>query len=170
MTEIKEYINKGCFLILLLTLGAPVLTFAQEPLAVEDVNAMRLQAESDAKKDVGKVTKWLTPFAMGTGSAFAGVMCGIMTGCTVGWVSDAPNFACCAVAAAGSSLSFFLPLLKHYNSPPRPPIERLIGKHPEYVKIYTDVYGKKMRSKQLKAAAGGAAAGWGFIVGWPYIF
>ena len=81
MIKIKEHINKGYILIIFLTLVAPLFTFAQEPLAVEDVNAMRLQAESDAKKDVGKVTKGLTPFAMGMGSAFAGGMSGVMTVC-----------------------------------------------------------------------------------------
>ena len=168
MIKIKEHIHKGYILLILLTLLAPPSIFAQEPLAVEDVNAMRLQAESDAKQDVGKVTKWLTPFAMGMGSTFAGAMCGIMTGCTVGWVSDAPDFAGCAFAAGGS-LPFLLALVKHYNAAPPPPIERLIGKHPEYVKAYTDVYGKKMRSKQLKSASAGAAAGCGIIVGLPFV-
>ena len=72
---------RRCFLILLLTLIAPLLTFAQEPLRVEDVNALRLKAESDAKKDAGKVMTVLTPFGMGMGSVFAGGMSGLMTGC-----------------------------------------------------------------------------------------
>lgn len=36
-------------------LVAPLLTFAQEPLGVEDVNVLRLKmAESNAKKDADK--------------------------------------------------------------------------------------------------------------------
>ena len=170
MIKIKAHINIGCFLIIVLTLLAPLFTFAEEPFAVEDVNAMRLQAESDAKKDVGKITTALTPFAMGMGSAFAGAVSGVMTGCcaNLAW-SDELGEVACAFAGAAGALPFFLALVKHYNTPPPPPIERLIGKPPEYVKTYTDTYGKKMRSKRLKAASAGAAAGLGIIVGLPFV-
>ena len=170
MIEIKGYINKGCFLILLLTVVAPLLTLAQEPLAVEDINALRLRAESDAKKDAGKVMTVLTPFVMGMGSAFAGVMSGVMTGCiTDEMYPNMPEAVGCAVVAVGGS-PFFLALLNHYNTAPHPPIERLIGKHPEYVKAYVNAYSKKMRSRQLIAASAGAVAGCGLMVGWLYIF
>ena len=170
MIEIKQHINKEYILIILLTLVAPLLTFAEEPLGVEDVNAMRLQAESDAKKDVGKITTALTPFAMGMGSAFAGAMSGVMTACCTNLVaSDELGEAACVFAGVAGASPFFLALVKHYNAPPPPPIERLIGKPPEYVKAYTDTYGKKMRSKRLKAASAGAAAGLGIIVGLPFV-
>ena len=170
MTKIKGYINKGFFLILLLTLVAPLLTLAQEPLAVEDINALRLKAESDAKKDAGKVMTVLTPFVMGMGSAFAGAMSGVMTGCiTDEMYPDMPEVVGCAFVAVGAS-PFFLALLKHYNTPPYPPIERLIGKHSEYVKAYVNTYSKKMRPRQLIAASAGAVAGCSLMVGWLYIF
>ena len=171
MIKIKEHhINIGCFLIILLTLLVPVPTFAEEPLPVEDLNALRLQAESDAKKDVGQVTKGLTPFAMGMGSVFAGGMSGVMTACCINLAaSDELGEAACIFAGVAGSTPFFIALAKHYNTPPLPPIERLIGKHPEYVKAYTDTYGKKMRSKQLKAASAGAAAGLGIMVGLPFV-
>ena len=171
MIKIKEHhINIGCFLIILLTLLAPLLTFAQEPLPVEDVNAMRLQAESDAKKDVGKITTALTPFAMGMGSVFAGGTSGVMTACCINLAaSDELGEAACVFAGVAGSLPFSLALAKHYNTTPPPPIERLIGKRPEYVKAYVDTYGKKMRSKQLKAASAGAATGLGIIVGLPFV-
>ena len=170
MTKIKGHINKGCFLILLLTLVVPLLTFAQEPLAVEDINTLRLQAESDAKKDAGRIITVLTPFVAGIGSAFAGAMSGLVTGCIASAVSPgASDEVGCAFAAVGSS-PFFLMLVNHYNTPPHPSIERLIGKRPEYVKAYTAAYGKKMRSRQLIAASAGAVAGCGIMVGWLYIF
>ena len=128
MTEIQKHINTGCFFIILLTLVVPLFTFAQEPLEVEDINALRLRAESDAKKDAGQIMTMLTPFVTGIGSAFAGGMCGLMTGCTALAVSN-EDWASCALAAAGSA-SFFLALLRHYNTPPHPPIDRLIGKTP----------------------------------------
>ncbi|MCE2416244.1 hypothetical protein J4G07_19845 [Candidatus Poribacteria bacterium] len=170
MTEIKGHINKGCFFIILLTLVVPLLTFAQEPLGGENVNALRLKAGSDAKKDAGKVMTVLTPFGMGMGSVFAGGMSGLMTGCiTDDFYSNMPEAVGCTLIAVGAS-PFFLALLKHYNTPPHPPIERLIGKHPEYVKAYLNTYSKKMRSRQLIAASAGAAAGCGLMVGWLYIF
>ena len=59
---------KGCFLILLLTLIAPLLTFAQEPLRVEDVKALRLKAaESEAKKDADKDMRKASTFYHGYG-------------------------------------------------------------------------------------------------------
>ena len=170
MTKIKGHINKDCFLIILLTLVVPLLTFAQEPLGVEDVNALRLKAESDAKKDAGKVMTVLTPFGMGMGSVFAGGMSGLMTGCITDEIyPNAPEAVGCAVLAVGAS-PFFLALLKHYNTAPHPPIERLIGKHPEYVSTYVDAYSKKIRARQLIAASAGAAAGCGIMVGWLYVF
>ena len=154
----------------MLTLVVPLLTFAQETLAVEDINALRLRAESDAKKDAGQVMTVLTPFVTGIGAAFAGPMCGLVTGCIVSEVYPGiPEGVGCALVAVGSS-PFFLMLVNHYNTPPHPPIERLIGKHPEYVSTYVDTYNKKMRSRQLIAASAGAVAGCGIMVGWLYIF
>ena len=170
MTKIKEHINKGCFFIILLTLVVPLLTFAQEPLAVEDINTLRLQAESDAKKDAGQVMTVLTPFVTGIGAAFAGATSGLVTGCIASAVSrGASDRVGCAFVAVGSS-PFFLMLVNHYNTPPHPPIERLIGKHPEYVRAYVDTYNKKMRARQLIAASAGAVAGCGIMVGWLYVF
>ncbi len=151
-------------------LVAPFLTFAQEPLAVEDINTLRLQAESHAKKDAGQVMTVLTPFVTGIGSAFAGAMSGLVTGCIAGAVSPSvPDGVACTVVAVGAS-PFFLMLVKHYNTPPHPPIERLIGKHPEYVSTYVDTYNKKMRARQLISASAGAVAGCGIMLGWLYIF
>ena len=168
MTKIKGHINKDGFLVLLFTLVVPLLAFAQEPLAVEDINALRLRAESDAKKDAGGVMTVLTPFVMGMGSAFAGAMSGVMTGCIT--VSpNTPEAVGCALVTVGAS-PFFFALLKHYNTAPHPPIERLIGKHPQYVRAYVNTYSKKMRPRQLIAASAGAVAGCGLMVGWLYIF
>ena len=120
---------KRCFLMFLLTLIAPLLTFAQEPLRVEGVKALRLKAaESDAKKDANKDMRKPAPFITGMGSAFATGTCLVMTFRTLPFIE--PSLGCCAFAAAGVS-PFFLMLVKHYNTPPHPSIERLIGKHPE---------------------------------------
>ena len=156
---------KRCFLILLLTLIAPLLTFAQEPLRVEDVNALRLKAESDAKKDADEDMR-PAPFFTGMGSAFASGTCLALTfralpsiGSDVG-VTALTIAGCLPVVLA----------LERYDTPPHPPIERLIGKHPQYVKAYVDAYTEKMRFRQLIAVSAGAAAGCGLITVWAYAF
>ena len=158
---------KRCFLILLLTLVAPCLTFAQEPLGIEDVKALRLKAaESDAKKDADKDMRKPAPFITGMGSAFASGTCLALTfralpsiGSDVG-VTALTIAGCLPVVLA----------LERYDTPPHPPIERLIGKHPEYVRAYVNAYKKKMRSGQLIAVSAGAAAGCGLLTVWAYAF
>ena len=158
---------KRCFLILLLTLIAPLLTFAQEPLRVEDVKALRLKAaESNAKKDADKDMRKPAPFITGMGSVFATGTCLAMTVRALPF--GGPAVGCTALLAAGIS-PFFL-AFNHYDTPPHPPIERLIGKHPEYVRAYVEAYRKKMRSGQLIAASAGAVAGCGIMMSWLYVF
>ena len=167
MTEIHGHINKRCFLIMLLMLVPPLLTFAQEPLRVEDVKALRLKtAESDAKQDADKDMRKPAPFITGMGSAFASGTCLGLTFRALPF--GGPAVGCTALVAAGVS-PFFL-AFNHYNTPPHPPIERLIGKHPEYVRAYVDAYRKKMRSGQLIAVSAGAAAGCGLLTVWAYAF
>ena len=173
MPEIKKHINKKCFLIILLTFFVPLLTFAQEPLEVEDVNTLRLQAESDAKKHADKDMTRFTPFVTGIGSILAGGMCGGMTGClSLEYISHGTSdFVLFPVfLTAGSAISFLALLEHYYNNPPHPPIERLIGKPPEYTRAYAAAYGKKNRSKQLKAASAGAAIGCSSIAIFGYLF
>ena len=65
---------------MLLTLMAPLLTFAQASLRVEDVKVLRLKAaESNAKKDADKDMRKPAPFITGMGSAFASGTCLAMT-------------------------------------------------------------------------------------------
>ena len=158
---------KRCFLIILLTLVAPLFTFAQEPLRVEDVKALRLKmAESNAKKDADKDMGKRVPFITGMGSAFASGTCLAMTFRALPF--GGPAVGCTALVAAGVS-PFFL-TFNHYDTPPHPPIERLIGKHPEYVRADVDAYKKKMRSGQLIAVSAGAATGCGILTVWAYAF
>ena len=158
---------KRCFLILLLTLIAPLLTFAQEPLGEEDINALRLKAaESDAKKDADKDIRKPAPFITGMGSVFASGACLALTFRALPSIES--DVGGTALIIAGC-----LPIvlaLERYDTAPHPPIERLIGKHPEYVKAYVDAYTEKMRFRQLIAVSAGATAGCGLITVWAYAF
>ena len=157
---------KRCFLVLLLTLIAPLLTFAQEPLRGEDVNAQRLKAESDAKKDADKDMRKPAPFITGMGSVFASGTCLALMFRALPSIES--EVGCTALTIAGC-----LPIvlaLERYDTAPYPPIERLIGKHPQYVKAYVDAYREKMRFRQLIGVSAGAAAGCGLITVWAYTF
>ena len=158
---------KRFFLILLLTLVAPCLTFAEESLGIEDVKALRLKAaESDAKKDADKDMRKPAPFITGMGSAFASGTCLALTFRALPF--SEPTVGCTALTIAGC-----LPVVlafERYDTPPHPPIERLIGKRPEYVRAYVNAYKKKMRSGQLIAVSAGAATGCGLLTVWAYAF
>ena len=158
---------RRCFLILLLTLMVPLLTFAQEPLRGEDVNALRLKAaESDAKKDADKDMGKPAPFITGMGSVFASGTCLAMT------FRALPSIGS-DVGGTALTIAGCLPIilaLERYDTAPHPPIERLIGKHPQYVRAYVDAYREKMRFRQLIAVSAGAAAGCGLITIWAYTF
>ena len=157
---------KRCFLILLLTLIAPLLTFAQAPLRGEDVNALHLKAESDAKKDADKDMRKPAPFITGMGSVFASGTCLALTFRALPSIGSEVGVTVLTIAGC-------LPVvlaLERYYTPPHPPIERLIGKHPQYVKAYVDAYREKMRFRQLIGVSAGAAAGCGLITVWAYTF
>ena len=144
----------------------PVLTFAQEPLGIENVNALRLKtAESDAKKDADKDMR-PAPFITGMGSVFASGTCLAMTFRALPSVGS-------DVGGTALTIAGCLPIilaLERYDTAPHPPIERLIGKHPQYVRAYVDAYREKMRFRQLIAVSAGAAAGCGLITVWVYAF
>ena len=158
--------KRYCFIILL-TLVAPLFTFAQEPLGGEDVNPLHLKAaESDAKKDADKDMRKSTPFITGMGSAFASGTCLAMT------FRALPSIGS-DVGGTALTIAGCLPIvlaLERYDTPPHPPVERLIGKHPEYVRAYVDAYREKMRFRQLIAGLAGAAVGCGLITVWAYAF
>ena len=162
--------NNVYFLVILLTLVAPLLVFAQQdPLAVEDVNALRLRAETDAKRDASQDITGFRPFFTGIGAGFAGGMCAIMTGCTVANAYSNVSESVWIGSVIVSSTTFVAPLIWYYNNPPYPPVERLIGEHPEYIEAYVNAYGRKSRFRQRIAAYTGAAVGCGIIAGWVYM-
>ena len=61
----------------------------------------------------------------------------------------------------GAVAGGLLPLVGIYSYKGPPPAERLIGKSPEYVELYTNAYTAKARSIRIKSAAGGVATGCG---------
>ena len=54
-------------------------------------------------------------------------------------------------------------LIATYRYSPSPPAERLIGKSPLYVSIYTDAYQSQARSIRTKMAASGCCLAYGVL-------
>ena len=122
-------------------------------------NSIRLQAKADAESDAKRDVDVLAYFGSGMSATFAAAMCGLMTGfiadLTLGYGQDDLFYLTASMSAVGT-LSLLVP---HYIRPLNPPPERLIGKSPEYVKLYADAYRAKMRSYQIKSVTTGSIFG-----------
>ncbi len=125
----------------------------QDPILLQ----AKVDAESDAKHDVNL----LAYFGAGMSAPLSAGMCALMTGCIAdlhfGQSQPEPSY----IIAAMSAATVFSLLTRYYIRlhPPNPPPERLIGKSPEYVKLYADAYRAKMRSYQIKSGAAGSIFG-----------
>ena len=122
-------------------------------------DATHLQAKADAESDAKRDVEVLAYFGASMSAIFAAGMCGLMTGfiadLTLGYGQDDLFYLTASIGAAGT-LSLLIP---YYIRPSNPPPERLIGKSPEYVTVYADVYRAKMRSYQIKTVAVGSIFG-----------
>ena len=122
-------------------------------------DSIRFQAKADAESDAKRDVDVLAYFGSGMSATFAAAMCGLMTGfivdLTLGDGQDDLFYLTASMGAAGT-LTLLVP---YYIRPSNPPPERLIGKSPEYVKVYADAYRAKMRSYQIKSVAVGSIFG-----------
>ena len=83
------------------------------------------------------------------GGTFCGILC-----CSVGIALSNTSESCGAIIIP----IYLIPtvgLAAIYRHSPSPPAERLIGKSPLYVSIYTDTYQSHARSIRTKMAASG---------------
>ena len=122
----------------------------------EDPEVIKTRAKEDAGRDVSRL-RWF-----GNGAGLAGLgLCGgtILLGIAV--LSDSSS-SCNSVAL----ISYVIPpagLLAIYRHSPNPPAERLIGKSPLYVSIYTDTYQSEVRLIRTKMAASGCCLVYGVL-------
>ena len=131
-------------LMVVLMLSMPLLSLA-ERTPIADIIAI---AERDADKDISKIL-W-----------FGEGMCLSCVGASYFTFSANPT-----IALAATVLTPIVGLGAIYSHQPGPPVERLIGKSPEYVSTYTDAYKSKARSLRTKSAAFGAVTGCGVLTG-----
>ena len=170
-------------LMVVLTFSMPFATLAQqksvqteisEAAAAQDRNAMILEikvaAEQDAINDIDDFL-W---FSVGLGIAYVAGGAGGLAGYIVGdeispsvdaylipYVSGPGGTIGLFVGAAAGALASIIAI---YKSPVHVPAGRLIGKSPEYVEFYTDIYRRKMRALKTGWAAAGTATGCGVSI------
>ena len=149
----------------------PFTTFAQqnpvkaeaEVAAAQNVYALSLEAktaaELDASSDLDRALWWI---GGGAGVTLLGSVGGI-AGLAVGGVIDPPQ-GCELIttgiivgALTGYGIGIFSSLYGIYNYRGAVPSERLIGKSPEYIEIYTEAYRRKIGLMRATRAGAGAA-------------
>ena len=180
--EDKFQVSCFSFVALAMIFSMPLSTFAQqnpgrgeaERTAAEDTQAVVLQAKADAKRDVNNdfnasQFEWsaggcVVVTASSLGGAYLGCLVGtafvtrrrsdpsvdevifapeIIYGCLWGW----------CIGFTGSVYGI-------YKLGGRVPVERLIGKSPEYVEAYTKIYKRKIGVKRAAIAGFGSALLW----------
>ena len=117
-----------------------------------DPEVIKTRAKEDANRDVSRL-RW---FGSGVG-IMGGTFCGIL--CCVGITalsntSEPPD----TLMTSFYTSMYLIPIVgltAIYRHSPSPPAERLIGKSPLYVSIYTDTYQSHARSIRTKMAASG---------------
>ena len=111
-------------------------------------------AEQDAKANVNQLV-WGFGNLLLSGGLGISVIIGIVA--IMGDDSSGDFIVPCMIAGGFGSI---LPgVLAARNYQPSPPAARLIGKSPEYVETYTEVYKAKVKNLQLSAAVPGGIVG-----------
>ena len=161
--------NFFAVLIIGLIFSVPFTTLAQQNAGTTtgpDADTVSLNAKAAAKQDVRNDFKRLLWVGVGA----VGIVCcavGTVVGIRVGSMLDPVDTGLLFVTSTGENIGgltgagigISAPLIGIYGYPVHPPSERLIGKSPEYVAAYTDVYQETTRSQRTKSAAAGAGLG-----------
>ena len=133
----------------------PLSSFAE----TDDPEVIKTRAETDATRDVSRL-KWF-----GRGAGLAGLsLCGGTTLLVIAALSESSSGA-----AGGAFISYVIPpagLIAIYRHSPSPPAEKLLGKSPLYISIYTDTYQSKARWIRTKMAASGCGLIYGVLGIW----
>ena len=141
-------------LMVVLIFSIPFTTFAQQKSV--EVQA-KMAAERDANTDVN-VSLWLIT---GTSASCGGLICyGFATGIfNRSLLSPAvPVYELVSMAWSGAGVGCLIPLISSYAYQPGPPLDRFIGKSPEYIDLYTKFYKRRTRQLRIRSTVIGAAA------------
>ena len=137
-------------------LMATLLLFSTMPVSFAQENAMQTQAEADALRDIDHDMKKGWWFMFGLVGSSAGFVTGCVGGCLLGTSIDDPVTNC---SIPGSILlgALAMPAVVFiYPHNVNPPPERFLGKTPEYIEAYTQVYRSKTISLRKRLVTAGS--------------
>ena len=183
--KINSKFHVSVFVALAMIFSMPLSTFAQqnsergeaEWTAAEDTQVIFLQAKADAERDVNNdfnasQFQW---FVGGTAVVTVSSFGGALLGCRVGEAfvtpprSDLSLLSYLAIHSeiiygclGGWCIGFTGSIYGIYKLGGGVPTERLIGKSPKYVEVYTKTYKRKIGLKRAAIAASGSALLWAF--------
>lgn len=129
------------FFMAVLMFSTPFATLAQESAEQTDIVNAEADAIQDANADVNK------PLWIGLGGLLAGI-------------SLIHNYGC-VLSVGGLAGTYF------YR--PNPPAERLIGKSPEYVNVYSEAYKNEIAKLHTLWSAAGCVGGGAVIAGFAVV-
>ena len=131
-------------LVIMLILSMPYAASARQIFA-------ELQAKQDAKNDV-KEFAWFTASCMGVASFWGAIS-------LLNEISSVDNTTDTPLRVLAVIVPFLTPGYAIFDSP-TPPIERLVGKSPEYMNAYVDAYVKEAKRRRVESSTAGCAVGW----------
>ena len=152
------------------SLMATLLILSTTPVSLAQQNPVAAQAEADANADMSDMAKAMW-FTLGGLGSTAGCLTGCVGGCVIGTRLDPdggfhdlliPTGAQAGCTVAGAILlgAFAMPLaVDLYPHNVTPPPERLLGKSPEYIEAYTQIYTSKTTSLRKRLVIVGSIAG-----------
>ena len=144
-----------------------LLIFSTTPVGFAQQNSMVAQAKADANSDMSDMSKAMWFMLGGLGST-AGCLLGCVGGIALGARLDpvgasffpTPSEAGCAAGCAILLGALAVPIGVHmYPHNAMPPPERLLGKSPEYIEAYTQIYKSKIASLRKTLVTKGSIAG-----------
>ena len=136
--KIKATISYSSFLMIVLIFSQPFIIIAQQ-------NSVEVQAKIDAERDATTDVNRLLWVGVG-GIVVCSIVC-----CALG-DTFATALSGGSSASSPAGIDFFDPTSVAISPHP----ERLIGKSPEYIDVYTDAYKKKVRQlREDSAVIGG---------------
>ena len=151
-------------------LMATLLIFSTLPVSLAQQDAVQAQAKADAKADMSGMSEAMWSLLGGVGST-AGCLLGCTGGCLLGarlslyggsdiLLIPAPEQAGCAAGLAILLGGLAVPIGVHmYPHNATPPPERLLGKSPEYIEAYTQIYKSEIASLRKTLVTKGSITG-----------
>ena len=146
-------------------LMATLLLFSIMPVSLAQQNSMQAQAEADAHKDVNRDMKeslWFLSGLVSSSVCCAGGGVGFFVGGLILgdfdiFPGEGPAVGSCVIASGILCGVLTVPTaIFIYPHKPSPPLERLLGKSPEYIEVYLQAYRSKTISLRKRWVTAGS--------------